>query len=837
MTDSPPDLSTSWQLLLLSAPGEALLESATAELARYLRHHPEIDLGDVAFTLQAGITGIEGFDLRRMLVCRDVEDAIVALEGSAVGRLETAAGGGRERPVSFLLPGFGDHYPDMGLGLYRDQPVFRRTVDRCCDLLVPELGFDLRRELFPGLAGGPARPSGKPDLRSLVRGGGPAGGARPAPLVRMATVQSSVFVVEYALAELLVSWGIRPRTMIGYSLGEYTAACLAGVIPLDDCLTLVARRGRLIDELPGGAMLAVPLPRAELEAELRDGLGVAIVNGPALHVVSGPEEAVAALEVRLGERGVLCRRLAAHHAGHSPWMEPMAERLRDLVGGFTLAPPRIPFVSNVTGDWIRPEEATDPEYWVRHLCRPVLWSGGLERLLTTGTVLLEVGPGQALTAFAKHHPAAGTGQDAPALATLRSAYNHRPDRAFLLTTLGRLWMAGVAVDWAATHDGRRTSLPGLALAAGMPAPGHVHAWPKGLRIVCQGRTEADHFYQDIFEKEIYRRHGIELPPGATVFDVGANIGTFLLWVSQVSEGAQIYSFEPAPPLFTKLSTNAALNRVDARLFNVGLSDRADTAPFTFYPRSSGMSSFHADKEQEKAVLRCMIEREREAGMAGAGEVGGFAEELLEERFRGETFECPLCTLSEVIEEQEVEWIDLLKIDVQKAELQVLQGIREEHWPRIAQIVAEVHDLDGRLARIVCLLEGRGFEVAVEQDELLHGSVLHNLFARRPGVGPPAGARERQRQAFARSASPGPRPLRGVRHAAPGSDLERRLAEIWQRVLAVEDIGIDDDFFDLGGTSLSGLQVVREVRLELGRELSPVALFAAPTVRALARDLE
>ena len=829
-----------WQLLVLSAPSEEDLDLATAGLAGFLRSHPDTGLGDVAWTLQTRLV----FDHRRTLVARDVADALAVLENREAGRLETFADPeGRERQVSFLLPGFGDHYPDMALGLFREEPAFRRIVDDCCERLLPELGFDLRSELFPGLAGGAAPPAAgsappKRDLRSLLRQGtSNAAAARPAPRMASTTVHPAVFVVEYALAQLLIEWGIRPQAMIGYSLGEYTAACLAGVFSLGDGLTLVARRARLIEELPPGAMLAVPLRVEEVEPLLRDGLGIAVVNGPAHQVVSGPLAAVEALEARLTERGVLCRRLVAHHAGHSSMMEPIAGRLRELVAGFPLQPPQIPFVSNVTGTWIRPEEATDPEYWVRHLCGRVLFGDGLTKLFELDSVLLEVGPGQSLTSFAKRHPAVSPEQASLMFSTLRPAFNQQPDRAFLLATLGRLWMAGVPIDWTATHGGERRQVP-LPIST---IERRLHVWPNGLRIVPQTVTEAEHFYQDIFEKRIYLRHGVRLSGGACIFDVGANIGSFLLFAHRESRDTQVYSFEPAPPLFEKLRLNAALNRVRARLFNIGIADREGTATFTFYPRSSGMSSFHADKEQEKAVLRRMMETEREAGVEGVGALMSFAEDLLEERFRSEPFTCRLRPLSDVIEEEEVEWIDLLKIDVQKAELEVLQGIRDEHWPRIGQIAMEVHDLDGRLERIVRLLEERGFRVAVEQDELLQGSVLYNLFAVREGAGPEEGVRERQRQAFLRAlqSDRASRPTRtafGVEHVAPRNDLERDLAGIWERVLEVDSVGIDDNFFDLGGTSLSGLQVVQEIETRLGVELSPVALFEAPTVRTLAQGL-
>ncbi len=278
-----------------------------------------------------------------------------------------------------------------------------------------------------------------------------------------------------------------------------------------------------------------------------------------------------------------------------------------------------------------------------------------------------------------------------------------------------------------------SSLPGVRLAvAGVDAPvaaePRLLTLPNGLEIACQSRTEADHIWEDIFEKMIYRRHGVSFPENACVFDVGGNIGMFTLFVHLCCPAARTWTFEPAPPLFEILSYNTSRHAPGARLINAGVSDTRGTAELTFYPYSSGMSSFHADLGEEKAVLRSILEHHHQEGMSGVDRLLEVSEEFLDARFTSRTFTCPLVPLSEVIVAERVDTIDLLKIDVQKSELQVLQGIEDRHWPKIRQIVLEVHDLDGRLGVVVDLLQSRGFDVVVEQDPLLGGSVLYNLFA-------------------------------------------------------------------------------------------------------------
>ena len=250
----------------------------------------------------------------------------------------------------------------------------------------------------------------------------------------------------------------------------------------------------------------------------------------------------------------------------------------------------------------------------------------------------------------------------------------------------------------------------------------------GLEVAYQSRVELQHFYEDIFEKEIYASHGLRLDDGACVFDVGANIGLFTLFVQTRWPGSRVFSFEPAPPLFEILSWNAQRYAPRAQLFNCGVSNLAGTADFTFYPKSSGMSSFHADRGEERAVLEAVLRNEAREGVAGAQGLLQYVDDYLEDRLQSQSFTCPLVPLSQIIEEHQVQTIDLIKIDVQKSELAVLEGLRDEDWPRVAQIVIEVHDHDGRVEIIRQMLQTRGFEIRVVQDDHYDGSDMFNLYA-------------------------------------------------------------------------------------------------------------
>ncbi len=451
----PSSASRSYQLLLLSAHTPTALEAATRNLHDFLQANPDLPLADVAHTLQVGR---RMFEYRRALVCRDHEDACRLLRGESPPRVLTRTQTPLQRPVAFLFSGVGDHYVGMARDLYENEQSFRATVDRCARILMTYLEQDIRTVLYPAQAAQPATAqNGKSDLRAMLGRDGNTASA-PSPLHQTAIAQPAVFVIEYALAQLFLEWGITPQAMLGYSLGEYVAACLSGVLSLDDALRLVATRAKLIQALPGGAMLAVMLSEEEIQPYLGNGVSLATINSPNTCVLAGSPEAIAAISEQLQADGVTCRPVETTHAFHTPLLEPVAGPLTELARSLKLNPPRIPYLSNVTGTWITAEEATDPTYWARHMCQPVRFADGVTMLLEQNDLaLLEVGPGQALGSFVRQHPDCSRERMAMVLASLRARHERLTDVQMLLTTLGKLWLLDVPIQWRSfyAHEQRR----------------------------------------------------------------------------------------------------------------------------------------------------------------------------------------------------------------------------------------------------------------------------------------------------------------------------------------------------------------------------------------------
>ncbi len=423
------------QLLLLSAKTETALDTATTNLAEYLQQHPDVKLADVAYTLQMGR---QTFNHRRFVVCQNRDDVLTILEKGDRKRVFTSYQEPINRDVVFMFSGQGAQYVNMGLGLYHTEPVFQEQLDLCAETLLPHLGFDLRDILYPG---------GQDSETAAQK------------LKQTYITQPALFAIEYALARLWMSWGVEPNALVGHSIGEYVAACLAGVFSLEDALTLVAARGRLMQQLPGGAMLAVPLSEQEIQPFLNGNLSLAVINSPSLCVVSGETEAINDLENQLSQQEITGHRLHTSHAFHSKMMDPILETFAEKVRQAAPNPPQIPFVSNVTGTWITPAEATDPRYWAKHLRQTVRFSDGVETLLKEPQrVLLEVGPGHTLSTLVRQHPVKN--KEHVVLSSSRHPKEQTSDVTFILSSLGQLWLAGVQVDWSGFYEGEtRQRLP------------------------------------------------------------------------------------------------------------------------------------------------------------------------------------------------------------------------------------------------------------------------------------------------------------------------------------------------------------------------------------------
>jgi acyl transferase domain-containing protein len=424
------------ELVAIAGDSAAEVRRLAGELGRDLALRPGTPLADVVRALP---TGVADGPYRHAFLARDTTEAARRLH-----RPGAVTGPVGNRPVYLMFPGVGDHHAGLAAGLYDSEPTFRYWLDHCAEVLRTELGTDLRTVLYPGHE---VRPAGI-DLAALL-------GRRDdeATIDRTEVAQPLVFAVEYALARLLLSWGVRPAGLLGYSVGEYVAATVAGVFDLHDALTLVARRAQLIQALPRGAMTVAMLSEAEL-VPLLDGLALAAVDGPALCVAAGPVPAVERLEKRLAAAGVAALRATARHAFHSPMLAPIREPLTELVRGLRPRPPSIPFLSNVSGTWITDAEATDPGYWARHAVATVRCHDNLAAMWADPDALaVEVGAGRMLGSLAVQHPDRPRAGEPPVWGTAPGPDGD--DVTTLLTTVAALWQAGAEIDWPGHWSGGR----------------------------------------------------------------------------------------------------------------------------------------------------------------------------------------------------------------------------------------------------------------------------------------------------------------------------------------------------------------------------------------------
>ncbi|HWI16712.1 MAG TPA: amino acid adenylation domain-containing protein [Vicinamibacterales bacterium] len=425
-------------LIVFSGRTPEALGRLHESLGEFFAANADVAIADAAYTQAAGRAR---FPYRSAIVCDSASDAAHAFGDPLRVKRGQALPSGAD--VVFMFPGQGTQHTLMGTGLYSAHRAYRDAFDRCADLLKPDLGLD---------------------LRSALAADGPEAAER---LNETWLTQPALFATQYALAQLWMSWGIQPAAMIGHSVGEYVAACLAGVFDLPTALKLIAARGKLMWQQPRGAMLAVSMPVEQLQHRLPASLSIAAINAPGACVVAGPESDVDAFAQELGKTGVACRRLKTSHAFHSAMMDGFIAPFTEVLSGCTLNRPSVPFISNVSGTWADPDEVITPAYWTRHARQAVRFGDGISELLNDQRrVFLEVGAGTTLTKLARRQPSADRARILVAsLATSLdqlSAPKGDSERARLADALGQLWIAGVDVDWSryfAGQERRRIAMP------------------------------------------------------------------------------------------------------------------------------------------------------------------------------------------------------------------------------------------------------------------------------------------------------------------------------------------------------------------------------------------
>jgi len=429
------------QLILLSAKTKAALDSTTQNLADHFKKNPGSNLANAAYTLQVGRAA---FKYRRMLACSNIHEVMDALSSPDSSHLHSFAVKEEKQPMVFMFPGQGSQYVDMGWGLYLKEPAFKEDMNRCFEILKSLSGYDIKEIIYPQIS---VSETGKEEITKKI--------------LQTEIAQPVLFVFEYALAKLLIRWGIKPDAMIGHSIGEYTAACLAGVFSLEDALSLVAMRGKLMQQLPPGKMVSVSLPGEKVKSLLTGELSLAAVNSSSLCTVSGPSTAVDSFEKRLHEKGYESRILHTSHAFHSKMMDAILDEFEKGIERINRHQPHIPFISNLSGWWITGEQAQSPRYWAQHLRNTVLFSQGINQLLKDHHVFLEVGPGKTLSTFVKKNIARKPGHLVEDL--VRHPQENVHDYNFLLHRLGKLWLYGKDIDWSEFYHGKkrqRVPLPG-----------------------------------------------------------------------------------------------------------------------------------------------------------------------------------------------------------------------------------------------------------------------------------------------------------------------------------------------------------------------------------------
>lgn len=410
-----------FQLLMWSAKSQNSLLGYENALGQFLDNSPNVNLADVAYSLN--VTR-DNFTHRSFLVTDSTNDAVEKLVSLKTKNTKSTQLKKVPDEMGFLFPGQGAQFLQMGKTLYENESVYRIAIDTCAEILIQDLGLDIRSILFPETNSNEAE-----ELLKNTR-----------------YTQPALFVTEYALSQLWISWGIKPTFFCGHSIGEFAAAHLAGIMNLNDALHIVAMRGLLISQLPEGSMLAVRVPYSEIRDLLPDSLSIAAINSNQFCVVSGTSEEIALFNQKLDSKDIPNKILITSHAFHSAMMEPILDSFKEELEKIKLNKPRLPIISTATGTWLTDAEATNPMYWVNHVKNTVRFADAMDTAFELdNSILLEVGPGQSLTALARQQAAGKTIAVFPSLTFPKEVFQN--EYVTLLSTLGELWLRGINPDW------------------------------------------------------------------------------------------------------------------------------------------------------------------------------------------------------------------------------------------------------------------------------------------------------------------------------------------------------------------------------------------------------
>lgn len=429
-----PDVTPSekvYHLLPLSAQSTASLAKQPEQLKEFLEKNKHADIADIAYSLCMGRTDRR---YRKIIIAKNLPEIIDAIQTNNPAAIFGNKSEATCSKVVFMFPGQGSQYVDMARGIYKNEKIFREEVDKCADILFRATNLEILPVLFPD------------DTNS----------SNPVDLINQTRyTQPILFVIEYALSKLLISWGIEPYTMIGHSVGEYVAACLCGVFSPEDALFLISERGRLINNLEEGDMCAVNISPEELKKIISESLSVAAANGPDLMVVSGEKQSIQDFTTVLDQKNISYRKLHTSHAFHSAMMDPVLDEFRQIASKVHYNQVEKPFISNLTGKWIQSGTLLNAEYWTEHIRNTVLFSDGIQEIIKEeDIVFIEVGPGSSLSGFIKAHD-----HTQHTIPCLPHAKDDTSAEKMLVTALGKLWMLNIPVDWSAYYrDEKRARL-------------------------------------------------------------------------------------------------------------------------------------------------------------------------------------------------------------------------------------------------------------------------------------------------------------------------------------------------------------------------------------------